>query len=335
MKLFRYTLPLLAALCLLTGCGPSGKRFTIEGEFTAGMKGGELYLLRPDQTDGHIDTLTIQNGKFHYEGEVEDTLPFTLLFHNALEQVIFVSPAKSIKYVAAANDLKNYQVLGSEENELMNQFRQETSTLKDLQIPNIAKQYIQAHTASPVALYLYQRYFVQTNHKEASALLKLLQKHHPDNHQLFSTEALLKHTDAFAKGKKIPDVTLTLKSRQKQHLWANSTKDHTLIFFWATYLQDGYNLLYAIRDIQERNKENLRTVGISLDNEKYRWEDLIRRDSLLIDHFCDGLAWASPTIQQLGLSTLPFYVITDRSHKVIATGTNIDQLKKDINNIIK
>ena len=104
-----------------------------------------------------------------------------LLFPNALEQVIFVSPAKSLQYQAAANDLKNYQVMGSEENELMNQFRQETSRLKDTKIPDIAKQYITDHASSPVALYLFDRYFIQAMEPSTSDLAKmqkLLKKHH-------------------------------------------------------------------------------------------------------------------------------------------------------------
>lgn len=327
-------MPLLTAF-LLMECGPSGNSFTIEGEFTAGMKGGELYLLHPNQTDGRIDTLTIKNGKFYYEGETEDTLPYTLMFHNALEQVIFVSPAKSIKYVAAANDLKNYQVLGSEENELMNQFREHTSALKNQQITPVAKQFITDNAASPVALYLFQRYFVQTNDKEAPALLKLLQKHHPDNLQLIVAENLLKHTKTITEGQKVPNVALTLKSRKTQNLWANSTKNYTLIFFWASWVQNSYDMLYKIRQLQEENSEKMRTVGISLDNERYRWEELTRRDTLLIDHYCDGLAWSSPVIQQLGLGTLPYYVITDKTHKVLTKGTDIEQMKKDITKYVK
>ncbi|MBQ9361837.1 MAG: DUF4369 domain-containing protein [Bacteroidaceae bacterium] len=337
MKLIRTLLPLMTAF-LLMNCGPSGNSFTIEGEFTAGMKGGELYLFNPYNPEGRIDTLAITNGRFHYEGETEDTLPLLLLFPNALEHVIFVSPAKEFQYRAAANDLKNYQVTGSEENELMNQFRQETSRQKDTQILDIAKRYITDHATSPVALYLFERYFIQAIEPKASDLVqmqKLLKKHHPNNRLLFSVEGLLKNAQSLNIGNKVPNVSLKQRSKEMRKLWTQSTKDYTLIFFWATWIPNSYDMLWKVRQIQEDNSEKMRSVGISLDNERYRWEDLTKRDSLLIEHYCDGLVWSSPAVQELGLNTIPYYVITDHSHKVLKTGTNMEQMEKDIKQYVK
>jgi len=336
MKSLRILLPLLATF-LLQGCGPSGNSFTIQGEFT-GMKAGELYLFNPTNPEGKVDTLTIADHKFQYSGETTDTLPYVLLFPNAVEHVIFVCPAAAIRYTAAANDLKNYQVSGSEENELMNQFRRETSTLKDNQIPPVAKQYITEHAASPVALYLFDRYFVQAPEAslaEVGDMLRILKKHHPNNHLLFSVEGLLKNADALATGKKVPDVDLVPASKDKRKLWAGQKKDYTLLFFWATWIRNSYDMLWRVRQLQEQNGEKVRFVGISLDNERYRWEDQTKRDSLTIEHSCDGLSWSSPTIQRLGLGTIPCYVITDKSHKVVASGTDVDQMAKDVSKYVK
>ena len=327
----------MAMLLFLTGCGPSGNNFQIEGEFT-GMKAGELYLFNPNDPQGRIDTLHIVNYHFSYEGTTEDTIPLILLFPNAVEHVIFVSPATSLRYTAAANDLKNYHIEGSAENDLMNQFRTETSSLKEKQIPNTARQYIKENPTSPVSLYLFDRYFLQLQSSTSSqitSILKLLKPHHPDNRLLLSAEGLLKNADHLKKGTLMPNIPLTPTSRKTQNLWDKSTKDYTLIFFWATWLPNGYDILYKVRQLQEANKETMRTVGFSLDNERYRWEDLTRRDSLLIDHSCDGLSWSSPTIQQIGLQTLPFYLITDRTHCILTTGTNMDQLSKDVTKYVK
>lgn len=336
MKFSELLLPLLATF-LLQGCGPSGNSFTINGEFT-GMKAGELYLFNPSSPEGKVDTLTIVDYKFQYEGETTDTLPYVLLFPNAVEHVIFVSPATAIHYDAAANDLKNYQVTGTEENELMNRFRQETATLKDVQIPLVAKQYITEHAASPVALHLFERYFVQapeTSLSEVGNLLKILKKHHPNSHLLFSVEGLLKNAGTLETGKKVPDVKLVLRSKEKRKLWANQSKDYTLLFFWATWIRNSYDMLWKIRQTQEQNREKIRFVGISLDNERYRWEDQVKRDSITIEHSCDGLSWSSPIIQQLGLGTIPYYIITDKSHKVLASGTDVDQMAKDVSKYVK
>lgn len=325
------------ATLLLEGCGPSGKSFTIQGEFT-GMKAGELYIINPQNPAGKVDTLTIADYKFRYDGETADTVPLILLFPNALEQVIFVSPATSLKYTAAANDLKNYRVEGSEENELMNQFREAAATMNEAQLPVLAKQFITEHAASPVALYLFDRYFLQApkvNTQEMRSLSQLLQKHHTYSPMLFAAEGRLKTAGQLAVGHKVPDVDLTLRDRNKRKLWATQKQDYTLLFFWATWIRNSYDLMWRMRQTQEQNAGRVRFVGFSLDNERFRWEDQTKRDSLTIEHSCDGLSWSSPAIQQLGLSEIPFYVIVDKSHKILCSGTTVDQLTKDVSKYVK
>ena len=302
------------------------------------MKAGELYLFNPENPEGKVDTLTIADYKFSYNGETADTVPLILLFPNALEQVIFVSPATSLRYTAAANDLKNYRVEGSEENELMNQFREATATMDEAQLPAMAKQFISEHAASPVALYLYERYFLQASSvdpAEAGRLQKMLQKHHPSSLMLFSAEGRLRQAHVLSAGTKVPDVDLTPRDRNKRRLWTTQKQDYTLLFFWATWIRNSYDLLWRVRQMQEQNADKLRFVGFSLDNERYRWEEQTKRDSLTIEHSCDGLSWSSPIIQQLGLTDLPFYVITDKAHKVLATGTNVEDMTKDISKYVK
>jgi len=336
MKFLKTLLPLMVTL-LFTECGPSGNSFIIEGEFI-GMKAGELYLFNPADPTGKLDTLSIADYKFKYEGEVEDTIPYVLLFPNGMEHVIFVSPAKSIKYKAATNDLKNYQVTGSEENELMNQFRQETSTQKENQIPHIAKQYIVNNTASPVALYLFDRYYLQSkqfNTVEINALLNLLKKQHPNNHLLFATEGLLKNADNLKIGNKVSNVNLLQQGKEARKLWADTKKDYMLIFFWATWIPNSYDMLWRVRQLQSGNSEKIRFIGISLDCERYRWEEQTKRDSLVIEHYCDGLSWSSPMIQEFGLGTIPYYIIMDKHHKVLSSGINVEQMAKDITKYVK
>ena len=302
------------------------------------MKAGELYLYNPNSIDGRIDTLTVKDGVFSYEGEIEDTVPYVLLFPNAVEHVIFVSPGKTIDYAAATNDLKNYQVVGSEENELMNRFRLETSSLKENQQKNIAKQFIKENIASPVAFYLFDRYFIQDENStiaELSSVLKLLKKQNPTHRLIYVAEGLLTQANAMKTGNRVPDVTLMNISREKHQLWKKKNADYTLIFFWASWIRNSYDMLWRVRQLQSSNSEQVRFIGISLDNERYKWEDQVRRDSLVIEHYCDGLSWSSPSIQKLGLGSIPYYIIADKSHKVLVSGTDVEQMAKDVSKYVK
>ena len=108
-----------AIMTLLAACGPGGNSFRIRGSFRD-MQAGELYIYNLSGDNARLDTLTIQGGKFRYRGETDEVTPFMLVFPNGVEQVIFAGPGDDIEYEATANDLKNYVVSGSEENDTDN-----------------------------------------------------------------------------------------------------------------------------------------------------------------------------------------------------------------------
>ncbi len=327
MKHFLYIFILL----VLVSCGPGGDSFRIRGNFRD-MQAGELYIYNLNGDLARLDTINIQEGKFRYRGEVEEVTPYILVFPNGVEQVIFVGPGEDLEYEATANDLKNYVVNGSEENQLMNKFREETYTMNPSLTTNMARTYIKDNPASPVALYLFDHYFVQNeevSNTELMELLKVLRPKHPHHHQLLDIESKVTNAEKRQIGKTLPDVTLTNKEKKSVKLW-QSTKDYTLIAFWSTWMPNGADFLWrtknALGDYRDNGK--VRLVAISLDVERYRWEDVIRPDTTAtyILHCCDGLGFESKAIKTLGINTVPYYILTDKSHKVLDCGDDVNQL---------
>ena len=320
---------------LLLGCGHSGNEFTIEGEF-AGMKNGALFIYTPSDPNATIDTLKIEEGRFEYSGETYDTIPYIILFPNAVEQVVFVAPGKTVNYSAATNDLKNYKVEGTDENGLMTGFREKAREVKDEEVPSLARQFILDNPQSIVSLYLFGRYFLQTDtpdYKTVSELLKLLRTYHPTSLLLFTAEGMMKNAGSITEGRKLKNVELTTQRKEKRKLWSSKDDDrYTFVFFWASWQRNSYDLLFRIRNLQRDYADKIRFVGISLDNQIFRWEDLTRRDSLVIEHYCDGLSWSSPVVSQLSLEYLPLYLIVDKSHKITF---KTDDLEKITNKIKK
>lgn len=327
----------LAAL-LLWACGPSGSSFRIKGSFRD-MQGGELYIYNLSDDSPRFDTLTVREGEFLYKGEVAETTPFMLVFPNGMEQVIFVGQGQELKYEATANDLKNYVVNGNDENKLMNKFRQETYTQSPSDVLTTAREYINANSESLVAVFLFDYYFVQNNqvsNAEVRSVLKTLKTSQPDNRFLREIEGRLALAEVCSEGKIVPEITLTKRDRTTVNLWKNQKdKDYNLIAFWAAWLTNGYDIGWRIRQLSDEHKMGgkLRVVSISLDVERYRWEESTRADSTsAVEHYCDGLAFESPAAKALGVSNLPFFILTDRSHKVIATTNSIDQIKNELSN---
>lgn len=327
MKNFLY----IFILFLLASCGPGGNSFRIRGSFRD-MQAGELYIYNLNGDLARLDTINIQEGKFRYRGETDEVTPYILLFPNGVEQVIFAGPGEDLEYEATANDLKNYVVNGSDENLLMNKFREETYTMNPSLMTNTARTYIKDHPASPVAIYLFDHYFVQNEEvssAELSELLKVLRTKHPHHHQLLDIESKLKAEATRQIGKTLPDVTLINKDKKSIKLWSSS-KDYTLIAFWATWMPNGTDFLWKLKNGlgDERDNGRLRLVAISLDVERYRWEDAIRPDSTAtyLLHCCDGLGFESKAIKTFGINTVPYYILTDKTHKVLDCGDDVNQL---------
>ena len=327
MKHFLY----IFILFLLVSCGPDGNSFRIRGSFRD-MQAGELYIYNLNNDLARLDTINIQEGKFRYRGETDEVTPYILLFPNGVEQVIFAGPGEDLEYEATANDLKNYVVNGSDENLLMNKFREETYTMNPSLMTNTARTYIKDNPASPVAIYLFNNYFVQNEEvspAELSELLKVLRSKHPHHHQLLDIESKLKAAATRQIGKTLPDVTLTNKDKKSVKLW-QSSKDFTLIAFWATWMSNGTDFLWKVKNSLNDYRDNgrLRLVAIYLDVERYRWEDIIRPDTTTtsILHCCDGLGFESKAIKTLGITTVPYYILTDKNHKVLDCGDDVNQL---------
>lgn len=335
MKLFYQILLSLAVTTLLVACGPSGNSFKIKGAFTEGMNASEIYIYNTAAASARMDTVTMRDASFTYRGTCNEPTPYYIVFPNALEHVIFVSPGTEVQYKAAANDLANYVVTGTPENEQLTQIRQDIRGKNYSETLTYIRQFITGNPTSPVSIYLFDRYIVQDeaiSTAQIEDMLKLLLKGNPDNLYLMKIEGMLKPQHTTKVGGKVPNFTVMDDKYKTRKLWKEGNKDgNTLLVFWATWMPNYYDFLWETRRIATRykeNKEDLRSVFISMDNERHRWQVEVRPDSGTIEHYCDGKSFAAKWTRSLGIPSIPYYIITDKDHKIVATGTD----KKNLNN---
>ncbi len=302
------------------------------------MQTGELYIYNLSEDNAKVDTMQLKSGKFVYAGVTGEPTPYLLVYPNAIEHVIFVEGGATLHYQAHLSDLKNYTVEGSEENELMNAFRRAAKDLEDNQMPQAARSFIEQYPTSLSAVYLFDRYVVQTANvqpEKAAELLTLLRTHHPDNRFLQGIEGELKNLKKGKVGSLLPAVKLTTRSNRTLQLGPDSPasrKKARVIFFWATWMPDSWRFSSELRNLANDYyyMAKIDVVCISLDTEIYRWEENVTTDSLSVSHVCDGRAWDTPLVESLGIRNLPTYVMVDKQNKIIARGTTFDQLKNDI-----
>lgn len=338
MQTIRQFISVLLATLLVMGCGPSGPSFTIKGEFKD-FKDGELYIY--DLTNGEetFDTLRLKDGEFTYKGSTKEVKPYIVVFPNAVEQVIFVNGGDQLVYKATANDLRNYVVSGNEENELMNKFRHDTNKKNDAQTRDIAKSYITESPMSPVAIYLFDKYFVQDENvddKKTKEILQILKKDNPQNLFLLNIEGQLAKSGKGGIGSTLPSIKLDTKEKKTIDI-SKLSKDFTLLIYWATWCNNSYDLYDLIRDVKKKymDSDKLDIISISADTEIYRWQDYTRADSIGIHNYCDGEAWDSPILKDMSIRSLPVFIIADKNHKIIVRDENMDNMMAELGKLIK
>lgn len=325
----------LAAL-LFVGCGPSGNSFRLKGSIK-GMESGEIYIYNTSMENARFDTLRLENGNFYYGGTVDEVTPYTLVYPNALEQVIFIGPGEEITYEAVSNDLNNYIAKGSDENNQMNAFRASVVNASYSDIQAAARRFLSEAPKSVVPLYIFERYFLtnsQTTYKELMELLDILRPEYKDETYFMALEAKAKSLKSIEPGDVFPDINMKDRRERNSNLWSsNSSTTYTMFLCWATWLPTSYEILAKVRQsARECPKGRMRYVAFSVDNEFDRWKNVTSFDSInSVEHYCDTRAFASPAIKSLGTSNIPTYYIIDNSNKkVIKKGTEPSSLASDL-----
>lgn len=152
MKKFAYILILFITL-VLTSCGVSSGHFKFEGKFL-NMNQGEFYVYSPDGGFEGVDTIKVEGGRFTFETECKEDFTIMLVFPNFSEQPIFAKSGKSVEIKADASHLKEMEVSGTEDNELMTKFRK--NILKDTppEAKKHAEDFVREHPNSVCSIYL-------------------------------------------------------------------------------------------------------------------------------------------------------------------------------------
>ena len=147
---------------LLAACGVESDRFKLSGRFL-NMNQGEFYIYSPDGFVSHIDTIRVMGGRFTYERPCDREAMLVIVFPNFSEQPIFAAPGEEVEIKADASHMKEMEVKGTEDNELMTAFRRQTAQLSPPDVKKKAEEFIVQHPASPVGMFLLRKFFIQAD----------------------------------------------------------------------------------------------------------------------------------------------------------------------------
>ena len=321
----RIVLFLLLVLILIS-CGTRSGHFKMEGRFLH-MNQGELYVYSPDGGIDGLDTIKIEAGRFAYEIPCSKPATLVIIFPNYSVQPIFAESGGSVEVKADASHLKEMEVKGTDDNELMTKFRKQIANSSPPDELKYAIQFIKDHPESTVSVYLLNRYLIQTetpDYKQAANLLKILLKEQPGNVTLGRLQRQISGLGTLKVGDKLPNFTAKDVNGKliNNATLANQT---IIISTWAVWSYESLDFQRALNDAVKAGK--IAALGISVDANPKDVRQALKNDDITFPNVCDGKMLSTPLLKTFGLTTVPDNIVV-RNGKIIERGITANTVRQ-------
>lgn len=321
----RIVLFLLLVLMLIS-CGTRSGHFKMEGRFLH-MNQGELYVYSPDGGIDGLDTIKIEAGRFAYEIPCSKPATLVIIFPNYSVQPIFAESGGSVEVKADASHLKEMEVKGTDDNELMTKFRKQIANSSPPDELKYAIQFIKDHPESTVSVYLLNRYLIQTetpDYKQAANLLKILLKEQPGNVTLGRLQRQISGLGTLRVGDKLPNFTA--KDINGKLINNATLANQTIIIStWAAWSYESLDFQRALNDAVKAGK--IAALGISVDANPKEVRQALKNDDITFPNVCDGKMLSTPLLKTFGLTTVPDNIVV-RNGKIIERGITANTVRQ-------
>ena len=291
------------------------------------MNQGELYVYSPDGGIDGLDTIKIEAGRFAYEIPCSKPATLVIIFPNYSVQPIFAESGGSVEVKADASHLKEMEVKGTDDNELMTKFRKQIANSSPPDELKYAIQFIKDHPESTVSVYLLNRYLIQTetpDYKQAANLLKILLKEQPENVILGRLQRQISGLGTLRVGDKLPNFTAKDVNGKliNNATLANQT---IIISTWAAWSYESLDFQRALNDAVKAGK--IAALGISVDANPKEVRQALKNDDITFPNVCDGKMLSTPLLKTFGLTTVPDNIVV-RNGKIIERGITANTVRQ-------
>lgn len=139
---------------------------------------------------------------------------------------------------------------------------------------------------------------------------------------------------ATAIGQPAPEINL--ESPKGEKIALSSLKGKVvLIDFWASWCgpcrKEMPNVVRAYAKFKNKGFE---IYGVSLDQDKARWEDAIAKDGITWPQVSDLKMWGSSVVRQYNIQGIPYTVLLDRNGNIIAKNLRGAELDEKLSSIL-
>lgn len=112
--------------------------------------------------------------------------------------------------------------------------------------------------------------------------------------------------------------------------------NYILLDFWASWCGPCRVANTSLVKLYEKfNKKGLQVISISLDDDKNKWIEAIKKDKLPWLHVSELRRWESPLVKKYQISAVPFTILLDGNYKVVSKDVDTSELDSLLSNLLK
>lgn len=315
-------------LTLLAGCGKDGTQFVVKGEIS-GLKNADIYVYCEDGTFEGIDTIHVKDGKFTYHRALSDPAVVTLLFPNFSRTLFVASPGDELAYKGVASHLLEARIEGSEENELLSDFRRKAAKTDEEKARMLAAEFIRKHPEKLAALAVFRKYFDNAENPDAHvmrSLLDCMKKAQPQSVVLAQTDQRLRPQLRYAAGMTLKPFSAVTVSGTTWDSGACAGKPLAM-FFLSTWSNDIYNQLRFLHRMEKEYAEKVNFLVVGIESNPKDFSRRLLRDSIGSPVVCEGKSFSSPLVKKLGVRYVPGNLVVDARGKIVLRDGKLTEIE--------
>ena len=332
----RQFITLFILTLMVVACDSESSKFKLKGRFR-NFNQGEFYIYAEGAQGYGMDTIKVADGRFSYSKEVKMPTTMVMVFPNFSTQPVFAIPGKEVEMKVDASHLKEMEITGTEDNELMTLFRKRTAEMTPPERNREIEKVVKEHPSSPVALWIVERWMIKDqtpDYATAARLMNIMIKGGNNETQLKKNIKAINELKKIEKGQLLPNFSAKDINGKKVNRKTLSAKVN-VVAAWASWNYNSRDAQRRLNKLKKQMGDTLAIIGICLDANKEECLKWMRRDSVKWPQVCDGKMWQGQLATQMAVHTVGANIIADSKGKIVARDVAPQDLEKKIKELLR